>query len=258
MNKVVKRVLKVTGIIIIVILAAAVIIPIAFKKQITQLVKTEINKNLEAKVDFSDVSLSLFRHFPKVSIALNDLTIIGTKEFASDTLIATKSLDASVNLISVIKGKDIKVSGVFLESPRIHAIVNKQGKANWDIAKEDTTASTDSDTTTSAFKMTLQKYEIKNGYIYYKDETSDMSAEIKGLDHEGKGDFTQDEFTLSTLTKTESANFTYAAIPYLANSKTNIGADIRIDNKTNTYTFKTDDIEVITSAFWQLLIPAGE
>ena len=64
MNKVVKRVLKVTGIIIIVILAAAVIIPIAFKKQITQLVKTEINKNLEARVEFSDVSLSLFRHFP--------------------------------------------------------------------------------------------------------------------------------------------------------------------------------------------------
>ena len=64
-------------------------------------------------------------------------------DFAADTLIAVKTLDASANLISVIKGKDIKVYGVFLESPRIHALVNKDGKANWDIAKED------SDTTTN-------------------------------------------------------------------------------------------------------------
>src|SRR5687767_515780 len=71
-----------------------------------------------------------------------------------------------------------------------------------------------------------------------------MSAEISGLNHEGRGDFTQDEFTLSTATKADAANFTYAAIPYLANTKTSIGADIKIDNKTNTYTFKTDDIEL--------------
>ena len=35
------------------------------------------------------------------------------------------------------------------------------------------------DTSASEFKMNLQKYEIKNGYIYYKDESSDMSTEIR-------------------------------------------------------------------------------
>src|SRR5688572_17461539 len=244
MNKTVKKVLKITGIVLLVLIAAAFIIPIAFKKQITELVKKEINKSLTAKVDFKDVSLSLFRHFPKVSISLNELSVVGTDEFAKDTLIATKNLDASVNLMSVIKGDDIKVSGVYLESPRIHALVTKEGKANWDIAREDTTAVSSSDTSISAFKMTLQKYEIKDGYIFFKDESGDMSAEVSNLDAEGTGDFTQDEFILSTLTKTEAANFTYAAIPYLANTKTSIGADIKIDNKTNTYTFKTDDIEL--------------
>ena len=39
-----------------------------------------------------------------------------------------------------------------------------------------------------------------------------------------------------------AANFTYAKIPYLANTIATIDADIKIDNKTNTYTFKTDDI----------------
>ena len=242
--KILKKTLKILGITLIVLIALAFIIPIVFKKQITNLVKKEINNGLTAKVDFRDVSLSLFRHFPKVSIRLEDLSVVGTEFYAKDTLLSTKSFDASVNLMSVIKGDNIKVSGIYLESPRIHALVNKEGKANWDITKPstDTTTSTDTDTSASAFKMTLQKYEINNGYIYYKDETGNMSAEIVGLNHSGSGDFTEDIFTLSTKTDAEAASFTYEAIPYLLNTKTGIDADIQIDNSTSTYTFKTDDI----------------
>jgi hypothetical protein len=243
--KILKKTLKIVGITLLVLIALAFTIPVVFKKQITNLVKKEINNGLTAKVDFKDVSLSLFRHFPKVSIRLEELSVVGTDFYAKDTLLSTRSFDASVNLMSVIKGDNIKVSGIYLESPRIHALVNKEGKANWDIAKPstDTTASsTESDTTASAFKMTLQKYEINNGYIYYKDETGNMSAEITGLNHSGSGDFTEDIFTLSTKTNAEAASFTYEAIPYLLNTKTGIDADIQIDNSTSTYTFKTDDI----------------
>ena len=236
-----KKALKITGIVLLVLIAAAIIIPIAFKKQITHLVKKEINNNLNAKVEFADVSLSLFRHFPKVSISINDISVVGIEDFKNDTLIAAKNIEASVNLISVIKGKNIKVSGVYLQSPRIHALVNKDGKANWDIAKTDSTAAS-TDSTASAFKMTLQKYRISDGYIYYRDASSDMSAEIKNLDHEGSGDFTEDEFTLSTSTNAEAASFTYATIPYLANTKTSIVADVKINTTNNTYVFKTDDI----------------
>lgn len=258
MKKVLKKVLKITGITLLVLLALAFILPILFKKQITNLVKKEINNSLTAHVDFKDVSLSLFRHFPKVSIAIDELSVIGTGEFAKDTLLSTENFDASVNLISLIKGDNIKVNGVYLQSPRIHALVNKEGKANWDIAKEDTSSVTETDTSASAFKMTLQKYEINDGYIYYKDESSDMSAEITGLNHEGSGDFTDAVFTLSTSTKAGGASFTYASIPYLSNMKTDIVADIKIDNTTSTYTFKTDDIalnnlKLSADGFFQLV-----
>src|SRR4030095_2254998 len=191
----VKKIVKITGISLISLIALAFVIPILFKKQITNLVKNQINKSLNAKVDFKKVSLSLFRHFPKISISINDLSVVGKDDFAADTLIAVKTLDASANLISVIKGKDIKVYGVFLESPRIHALVNKNGKANWDIAKEESATTTDD--SGSAFKMNLKKYKIRNGYLQYGDETAGINTEIMGFDHEGKGDFTQDVFTLS-------------------------------------------------------------
>ncbi len=149
MKKIIRKILKITGIVLLVLIAAAFIIPIAFKKQITSLVKKEINKNLTATVEFKDVSLSLFRHFPKVSISLDELSVTGTNEFAGDTLVSAANIDVSANLISVIKGKDIKVSGIYLESPRIHALVNKEGKANWDITKPSTDTSVSTDTSAS-------------------------------------------------------------------------------------------------------------
>jgi len=228
----------------LVLIVFAFLIPILFKKQITELVKKEINKSLIAKVDFKDVSLSLFRHFPKVSISLNELSVVGTNEFERDTLIAAKTFDASVNLISAIKGKDIKVYGVFLESPRIHALVNKDGKTNWDIARPDGDTTGSPDTSPSEFKMNLQNYAIKNGYLLYNDETSGIKTEIVNFDHEGSGDFTSDVFTLKTKTKADDAGFIYASVPYLNNAKAEINGDIQIDNANSKYSFKTEEIKL--------------
>src|SRR5690606_10568168 len=146
--------LKITGITLLVLLLIAFLIPVLFKKQITELVKKEINKSLTAKVDFTDLSLSLFRHFPKVSIALEDLSVVGTGTFENDTLVAASGIDVSADLFSVIKGENIKVSGIFLESPRIRALVNADGQATWDIAKDRGEATEEpADTSASAFQL---------------------------------------------------------------------------------------------------------
>lgn len=244
MKKIARKTLKITGITLAVLIALIFLIPIIFRKQIVALVKKEINKSLTAKVDFNDVDLSLFRHFPKISIALKKVFVVGTNEFANDTLFSANTLDASVNLFSAIKGKDVKVYGVYLESPRIHAIVNKDGKANWDISKSTGDTSVSTNTSASEFKMNLRQYKISDGYIYYKDESSDMTAEITGLDHEGSGDFTEDIFTLVTKTKAKAISFTYESVPYFLKTQTDIDADIQIDNTNNKYTFRTEDIRL--------------
>jgi uncharacterized protein involved in outer membrane biogenesis len=237
-----KKFLKYTGIVFLSLIVIAFFIPFLFKGKIVKLVKAEINKNIEAKVEFKDVSLSLFRHFPKLSIGLEDISVSGTQEFERDTLLSAKRIDASVNLWSAISGSDMKVYGVFLQSPRIHALVNKNGKANWEITKQDTTASTGSGS--SAFKIKLEKYSIQDGYVLYKDESSNMQMEISGLDHEGSGDITSDVFTLATKTKAVAASFNYEGVPYLINAQTGIDADIIIDNSKSKYSFKNAAIEV--------------
>jgi hypothetical protein len=232
-----KKILKITGFILLFLVAFAFAAPFLFRGKIISLAKKEINNNIRAKADFKDISISFFKNFPRVSVALEDMHITGIDEFAGDTLFYAKEIDAALNILSVIKGSDYKIYSVAMNEPRIHAIVNKDGRANWDIALEDTAAITTPDTP-SSFKMQLKNYSINNAYIRYDDIPGNMSMEIKDLDHEGSGDFTADVFTLRTATTAEQVDFTYGGIPYLARTKTNIDADIEIDNKTSTYTFK--------------------
>ncbi|MFL5748644.1 MAG: AsmA family protein, partial [Niastella sp.] len=255
-----RKILKITGISLGVLLVILFVAPFIFKGKIIAIAKEQINKNINAQVNFKDLSLSFFRHFPRVSVALEELQVVGTDVFAKDTLISAKEIDVAVNLFSVIGGKNMKIYSVNIDEPRIHAIVTKEGKANWDITKPDTaTAPTPTgDTAASPFQMNLQHYAIKNAYVKYDDATTGMSTELVNLTHEGSGDFTSDLFTLKTNTNADAVTFIYGGIPYLNNTKTGIDLDIVVDTKNSKYTWKTDEIalnglKLATDGFFQLV-----
>ena len=236
----IKKIIKIVLISLLVLVAIAFAAPYLFKSQIVTLVKKQINKNINAKVDFKDVDISFFRHFPKVAVGLDELQVIGTGTFAADTVIAAKRIDAALNIMSVIKGKDMTIYSIEVESPRIHAIINKDSLTNWDILKPDT--ATTVTTEAKPFKMALQQYKITNAYISYKDETSAIETEIFSLNHAGSGDFTSDLFTLKTTTNADAVTVSYGGIAYLSNARAVADADIQVDNKAHVYSFKTDKI----------------
>ena len=252
-----KKVLKIGGISLAVLFVLALTAPFLFKGKIIKLAKETINEHLTARVDFSDIDISFIRSFPKVAVSVEDLQVIGTGVFAKDTLLAAKSIDVALNFNSLFKGNEYKIYSIAVDEPRIHAIVSPDGQANWDITKPDTSASAPSADSTS-FQLALQHYAVSNGYIKYDDAASNMHLEINNLNHEGNGDFNTDLFTLKTSTSTDAISFAYAAIPYLSKVKTAIDADIEVDNKTNTYRFKTDAIKlnalaIATEGFFQLV-----
>ncbi|WP_217604617.1 AsmA-like C-terminal region-containing protein [Chitinophaga sp. GbtcB8] len=252
-----KKVLKVVLVLLLVLIIAAFAIPYFFKDKIMALVKTELNKNLVAKVDFKDVDISLFRHFPRLAVGLEELQVINVAPFEGDTLVSVKQIDAALNLMSVIKGDKMEIYNVTLDQPRIHAIVHSNGEVNWNITKPDT-AQASADTAASKFSMSLQSYKIADAYVNYDDQQGNMQAIIEHLDHEGKGDFTQDLFTLETSTTAQAVTYRYGLVPYLSNTAAKIDADISVDNKTSTYTFKDgnvllNNLKVAVQGFFRLV-----
>ena len=246
---------KIIGFTLLFLIGVAFAAPYLFKGKLLELAKKQINKNSTAKTDFADLDISFFRSFPKVSVALVNPQVVGTGEFAMDTLFSAKKIDVAVDLMSIIKGSEYKIYGIDLVEPRIHAIVHKNGKANWNISQPSTDTSTSSP---KSFSMALESYSIHHGYIQYKDEEGNMEMEIVNLDHNGSGKFNSDQFVLSTRSSSDAISFRYGALPFLANTKTVIDADLQVNNKTNTYSFKTDkvslnDMKLNVEGFFQLM-----
>jgi len=237
-----KKILKWTSLSLIVILLLLVAAPFIFKSKIVSKVKEETNKSLNAKVDFGDFDLSLLRSFPNFSLRVENVSIINLAPFEGDTLLYAKQLDITVDIMSVIKGDEIGIRAIHLENPVMNFLVKKDGKANWDIAKEDNVAAAPA--SESAFKAKLKHYSIKDGRIVYHDESLDFYLGMSGLNHNGSGDFTQDLFELTTHTDIALTQMVYENVPYISNAKSVIEAKLNMDMKNFKFTFLDNKINL--------------
>ncbi len=231
-------------VIIFILFVSLASLPLFFKDTITAKVKTSINKGVNAKVNFSDVDLSIISTFPNLGINLNNLVIIGVDSFANDTLANIKTLQLNLNLMSIIKGKTYEINSLNLINPSIYAKVLKSGKSNWDVVKSDSSATKPTNTTKTNFKANLQKYNIENGKIIYDDASLNYYMSIEGLNHTGKGDFTQDFFKLQTTSEIEKLTVKYGGINYLNKAKLQAEIPLDIDKKLMKFTFGENQIKL--------------
>lgn len=252
-----KKVLITIAIVFAVLLAAAAAVPFLFKDQIVAKVKSVINEKVNAKVDFKEFDLTLISSFPKMGIELNDLSVVGIDSFAQDTLANIKQLQLDLNLMSVIKGETYEINAVSLNEPTILAKVLKSGKANWDIMKPDS-ATKPTDTASAPFKAALEKYSIKDGKITYDDASLNFFLQADELNHTGKGNFTQDVFTLNTLSDISKLTVKYGGIPYLNGVVLDAELPLEMDMKQMKFTFGENKIklnELVLSAIGYLAMP---
>jgi hypothetical protein len=246
-----KKILITIAVVIGLLLVALIAAPFLFKDKIVAIVKEQANNNLNATVNFdNDISLSLIKNFPNFSLGINNLSVVGKEEFEGDTLIALKTFSATLDLMSVIKGDQIKVIRILLDEPRIHAIVLDSGKANWDIAKPsaDTTTAA-ADTVATKFNVSLKKLEIKKAYIIYDDKQGNMSAELVNFNHELTGDFSEDNFLLQIMMDCDQLSFAFGGVKYLNKVNTKVKADIDANMKDMKFTFKENEISLNELAF---------
>jgi hypothetical protein len=244
MAKWTKRILLTLGILIVVLLAAAVILPIVFKDKIEAAVKEQVNKNVNAVVEWGEWDLSLIRSFPNLSVEVNDIRVSNKAPFEGIDLARIGTFSATVNFWALL-GDKITLKRIALDKPYIHVKVLADGSANYDIAISDSTAvESPTDTAASAFDIALKEYTITDGHLIYDDVSLTYFMELGGLQHSGSGDFTQDLFTLSTTTTADTVNVSFDGITYLKKAKAEIKADLDMDMPNMKFTFKESEATV--------------
>src|SRR5512140_1859602 len=162
------------ALVVVVLLVA----PLLFRDRIAQRAKLEVNRNVNARVDWRDVGLSFFRSFPHLTFTLDDLTAVGTGRFENDTLASIRHLRVVLDLASVLgnvmSGKPLVIRAVELDHPRLALIQLQDGAANWDITRK--SATQPEAQPSKPLAVSLRSFEISDAYIALDDRKSKLEA----------------------------------------------------------------------------------
>ena len=218
-----KKAFKIVGIAVLILLALLIAIPFAFQGKIKDMVENLMNENLNAKVEFSDVSLSFIRSFPQAHVTVKDLVITNFKPFEGETFVTAKNIAFDLSIKELFKNTDedsIVVNSISIDEALLTLKTDALGNTNYDITKENENAQASPDSS-SGFAFDIKDYSISKSALTYIDEKSNTQIYITQLNHSGNGTFSGVESQLDTQTDA-NVSISIDSTQYLNQNKINV------------------------------------
>lgn len=234
-----KKILKIVGVLLILIIAVLIAAPFFLEAKIGDIIKNNVNKNVNATLDFSEANLSLVSSFPNAEVAFKDVVLINKAPFEGDTLFKATNLELTMGIMQLFKGtgESIAINNIYLDDALVNVVVDKEENANYDIAiASETTTTVEEPSTTEGFSFDLQSYEISNSRIYYTDNSTGITFKLDDFQHKGTGDLSLATSELDTHTDA-FISLEMDSVNYLNKNKIKLDALIGIDLNENKYSF---------------------
>ena len=243
-----KKIVKIVAIVVAVVLVAAFVAPMLLRGKIAQIVKREANEMLDARVDFEKLDISLLRHFPRASLDLKGLTVVGAGPFEGDTIVAANRISVVVNPMSLFGDDGFEVTKVILAEPALHAHKLADGKVNWDIVKasgeEPAAGEGASEEGSSSFSLSIRDFRISDATIRYEDDSTGMRFSTAPLSLRLRGDMSADQTDLDLRLTAGAVRLVSGGIPLLSDAEAELDAVIAADLKNNRFTFSRNRLRL--------------
>ena len=224
-----KKLLKYSLIIVVGLIIALTLAAFIFSGQIEERLKTEINKQVNATIDFEDLDISFLKSFPNIGISLQNLTVDGIDQFEGRRLASIDELLFDVDFSTIWKRSDaIKVNAFHITRPEIDILINKDGQANYDITKS-------SDNESNGIDFNLQEYGIHDGSITYTDLSTGYAVTTGEINHTGTGDFTKNVFDLDTKSSVGKLLPRLNGVQMFSSLALNLDSKIKVDLNESKY-----------------------
>ncbi|MEZ5106733.1 MAG: AsmA family protein [Draconibacterium sp.] len=217
-----KKVFIIIFVVVVLLIGILLALPLVFKPQLLEATKSTINKQIDAKVEFADFKLSLFRNFPKATIGLTEVVVTGKNEFSGDTLFYAPLISAKLNWKSIFSKSEKSIEEIILEQPKINLLVNESEQNNWDVTNsevEDNSAPAGAaEEENSSFELQLENVEIKNGWFSYTDLSSKMKFRLADINLSVTGKLYNESTLLQTSGSAKDVLLSYDGVDYISNT----------------------------------------
>jgi AsmA protein len=170
MNRSLKIIAIVVGVLIVLVLVVPFLIPV---NQFRPTIEQKASAALGRKVEVGNLSLSLFSG----ALGADNLSIADDPKFSSAPFLTAKSVKVGVELMPLIFSKTLNVTDVTIDSPQVSLIRNPGGQWNYSsfgasAAKSQTQAppaaaksSAPESSSPAGGEFSVQKLELKNGRV---------------------------------------------------------------------------------------------
>lgn len=173
MNKTLRTLLIIVGIVVVILLVAPFLIPV---NQFRPTIEEKASAALARKVQLGDLSLSLITG----SLSAENLSIGDDPKFSPTPFLTAKSLKVGVEIFPLIFSKTLNVTGVTIDTPQVTLLRNRAGQWNYSSlggasAKAEAKpapAAKPSGNPGAGEELTVKKLDLTNGTIIIGSTTS--------------------------------------------------------------------------------------
>ena len=239
----IKKILKIIGVIFLLVLISGFAIPYFFSDQIKAKIEKSINENVDATVSFTDAKLSLFSSFPQATVIISKMKVINKAPFLGDTLVSFEELNLKMSVKELFKNdsEPMNIEGISSKNGLINIIFNEAGLGNYDIALKNQPKGKDGKSKPLNLKIT--NYELENFKFKFTDKKSKIKMVLDSINHSGTGDFAKDILDLDTKS-TALISVDMDKVNYMNRIKIGLDAVLGIDLKNSKYTFKNNKAKI--------------
>ncbi len=181
--KILYKILKITGIVIIsmvVFMLLTVVVAKVFEDELATFTVEKLESQINAPMSVGKVSLVPLFSFPRLSAEINQLYIGNPKSEKSDTLFFVNSLKVGLDTWDLIHGiytiDEMEISGLDFDYE-----VDSAGKSNIDFiinAFTDTSTVVKSESVSSPLDLSAEELKLENIHIRYYDSLNQIGSQV--------------------------------------------------------------------------------
>lgn len=234
-NKLIK-VLKISGITLGSVAALLYITPHFFKDTITKSVNEIAKDYVKSKVSFESVNLSFYKHFPNLTVTLDNSKIGASEHFPNQNFIEAKEIALGIDLFSLF-GDKITFNQLYLNKAEIFVKTDSLGNQNFDIFISDEEQPKDDSSTNLAFDKIL----VTNTNLLYADEKTKVKLQATNLSYDGLVNFINNKIDLVANASIEKVLFSMDDVVYIDQKSLKGDLNTSIDLNDLALTFNKDN-----------------
>lgn len=214
-----------------------------YEDEVKNFILTEINNNLNTKVDIEEINFSIFKKFPYASLELKNVRadeVVDKKK--KEDLFNIKSIYFQFNLLDIIR-ENYVIKQIAVEDGFVNLKIDQQGNDNFHFWKKDTS------NTENPFKIELSKLVFENISLSTVNEFKKLDFIILVDQLNLSGNFSDKDYTLTTDAKLLLQELNSNNQKWIKNKKIKLSTALAVNQETGKYTIENGNIAIENLSF---------